>query len=229
MARDELGSSPTLRCGHCGNRAPMQVRARDSRITRHETDPSDTEHLTWEAGSVFEVLMCPACHGTLLATYEYHEFLTPEGVEYQLLYPNDRGLPVGLPDAIAKSYNAAQTVRSIEANAFGVLLRRVLELVCSDRNAQGRTLNQQLQDLARRNEIPEKLVNVANSIRNLGNVGAHPGLGELTSSEVPILDDLTRAILEYVYSAPLLARRAEERLAQLRSGPSAAGRVPPSV
>jgi hypothetical protein len=42
-------------------------------------------------------------------------------------------------------------------------------------------------------------------------------LGELTSAELPVLDDLTRAILEYVYSAPFLAREAEERLAKLKT------------
>jgi hypothetical protein len=32
-----------------------------------------------------------------------------------------------------------------------------------------------------------------------------------------VLDDLTRAILEYVYSAPLLAKEAEKRFARLKA------------
>jgi len=59
-------------------------------------------------------------------------------------------------------------------------------------------------------------VDVAAGIRKLRNIGAHADLGELTEAELPVLDGLTRAILEYVYSAPLLAREAEERLAKLK-------------
>lgn len=217
MPREDLGFTPILRCGHCGNRAPMRVRARDSRVQSHESPVNDRGfNVAWDAGAVFETLACPACDGTSFAKYEYHEMLSDEGVEYQILYPTDRGMPAGLPEAISKAYEAAQRVKNVEANAFGVLLRRVMELVCHDRGAQGRDLNRQLQDLAQRGEIPEKLVDVANGVRHLGNVGAHAGLGELTSAEAAILDDLTRAVLEYVYSAPLLAKKAEERLRALK-------------
>ncbi len=218
MALDNFGATPALRCGHCGNIAPLEIRACDSRIITNEEDQSTGPYkFTWDAGEVFEIARCPACAQTLLLKYVYHEYLTPEGVEYQVLYPVDRGMPLGLPDSISKAYDAAQRVKNIEANAFGVLLRRVMEIICIDRGAQGRNLNQQLQDLATRGEIPAKLVDVANGIRNLGNVGAHAGVGELTSAEVSILDDLTRAILEYVYSAPLLAEKAEERLRALKT------------
>ena len=66
-------------------------------------------------------------------------------------------------------------------------------------------------------EIPAKLVDVAAGIRRLRNIGAHADLGELTEGELPVLDDLTRAILEYVYSAPLLAKEAEKRFARLKA------------
>ena len=73
-----------------------------------------------------------------------------------------------------------------------------------------------LNDLAGRGEIPPGLADIADSLRQLRNVGAHPVLGELTESEVPVLEDLTRAVLEYVYSAPDLAARAQRSLAALR-------------
>jgi Domain of unknown function (DUF4145) len=63
-------------------------------------------------------------------------------------------------------------------------------------------LNKKLNDLAEKGEIPTKLVEVAHSLRKLRNFGAHASLGELTRDEIPILDDLCRAILEYVYNAP---------------------------
>ena len=69
------------------------------------------------------------------------------------------------------------------------------------------------------------MVHVAAGIRKLRNVGAHANLGEITEAELPVLDDLTRAILEYVYSAPLLATEAEERLASLKSKTGAEKKV----
>jgi hypothetical protein len=92
----------------------------------------------------------------------------------------------------------------------------MLELVCLDRKADGNFLGNKLANLAAMGEIPDKLVNVANGLKDLRNVGAHAALGELTEAELPILDQLTRAILEYVYSAPFLAQKAEERLRKLR-------------
>jgi hypothetical protein len=136
-----------------------------------------------------------------------------------VLHPSADRVPEGLPPTIANAHEAAQRVRSVDANAYGVLAGRVLELICLDRQAQGHFLGNKLADLAAKGEIPAKLVDVANGLKDLRNVGAHAALGELTPAEVPILDQLLRAILEYVYSAPSLAAKAEERLRQLRAAP----------
>ena len=85
-----------------------------------------------------------------------------------------------------------------------------------DRSANGKSLSEKLNDLASKGEIPQKLVDVASSLRQLRNVGAHATLGELTDKEIPLLDDLCKAILEYVYSAPFLVKKAEESLLQLK-------------
>ena len=57
-------------------------------------------------------------------------------------------------------------------------------------------LFKKLANLAENKEIPEKLIPVADKLRVFRNVGAHVALGELTENEVPILDNLSRAILE---------------------------------
>jgi hypothetical protein len=110
---------------------------------------------------------------------------------------------------------AALKVKPIDSNAFAVLLGRVLELLCIDRKAIGKTLDNKLSDLATKGEIPSKLVDVAHNLRKFRNIGAHADLGELTAKEVPILDDLCRATLEYVYTAPHLAQNAENAVKAL--------------
>jgi hypothetical protein len=138
--------------------------------------------------------------------------MEPIDIEYETLYPHQRRSPIGLPEGIARAYDAAKKIATIDANAYGVLLRRVLELICEDRAAKGKSLHCRLGDLAGKGEIPTKLVDVAGGLKDLGNVGAHATLGELSVADLPILDDLCRAILEYVYSAPYLAQKAQETL-----------------
>ena len=56
----------------------------------------------------------------------------------------------------------------------------------------------------------------------VGMAPRHAQLGELTEKEVPVLDALCRAILEYVYGAPDLVARVKARLDGLRGKDSAA-------
>lgn len=207
--------SETRRCGHCGNTAPMKIVAEYDDCRLNEDRESGS---CWQEGNIYQLLKCPACDGLIFRRYYFHDMYGDDGyLDEETLYPNERSGPVGLPDQIERAYAAAKKVRSVDANAFGVLLRRVLELVCLDREASGRTLAAQLQVLAENGEIPAKLVDLTKNLRQLGNVGAHASLGALTEAEVPILDDLCRAVLEYVYSAPFLAQKAEDRLRRVQS------------
>lgn len=214
MPPDEMRFSGTIRCEHCGNSAPMEIVANYSG-TRSYADPRC--ELSWNAGDVYELLRCPACESVTLRSYYWHDLaMDPSEVEFKTLYPSGVDRPVGLPDSIARALDAARNVRNIDANSYGVSLGRVLELVCQDRNATGNYLADKLGDLASKGEIPEKLVGVANRLKDLRNVGAHPTLGELTPAELPILDRLCLAILEYVYSAPYIAQQAESYFQQLK-------------
>ena len=202
--------SETVKCVHCGNSTPMEIAVVYSQL---EEDKDTQSHFSWEEGTVYQILVCPACRRVTFRSYYWHSgCMDGSDVTFEILYPQQRRNPMGLPERIARAYEAAQKVANIDANAYGVLLRRVFEFVCEDRVATGNSLHNRLADLAARGEMPAKLVDVARGLKDLGNVGAHATLGELTVADLPILDDLCRAILEYVYSAPYLAQKAQERL-----------------
>jgi len=167
-----------------------------------------------------ELCVCPSCSQLTLRVVDHISGY--EDPPITVLYPEtmEDATPRGVPEAVRKAYLSASKVRDIDANAYAVLLGRVLEFVCIDRKADGDTLAKRLQNLSVRNEIPERLAEVAKGLRQLRNVGAHADLGELTDAEVPVLDNLTRAILEYVYTAPLLVSEAEECLRRLKEGRS---------
>jgi Domain of unknown function (DUF4145) len=162
------------------------------------------------------MLLCPACDGVSFAVIRYHEAFVDE-LTTEILYPLPRKTPLGLPPAVARAYEAALKVRNVDANAFGVLLRRLLEIVCADRGASGKYLSKQLADLAERGEVPNQLVDMAHRLRTFGNIGAHPAIGELRDDEIPVLEKLCEAFLEYVYYGPHLLEEADQRLKAIKA------------
>lgn len=163
----------------------------------------------WANVGIWQLSLCPFC--------EYmHLSITLDDGEVRLRYPSPLCSTESFPRPIAKAYRAARAVRNIDANAYAVLLGRLLEIICQEQNAQGRHLEEQLRDLAQRGIIPSRLADIAKQLRRLRNIGAHASAGQLSKSEVPILDDLCVAILDYVYTLPHLTARAEARVQRLR-------------
>lgn len=204
-----------IKCNHCGNKAPMRI------VACHV----ENEELKDEDGNVvddiddhYELVRCPACEKIMLRNYDIGPWMdSQDDVTVQVLYPKEPLMIRGLTENVKKAYEAALKVRSIDPNAFAVLLGRVLDKICEDRKATGGSLSQRLDDLAQRGEIPSRLAEMAKSLKNLRNIGAHANLGELTAKEIPFLDDLCRAILEYVYSGPELLSRVQAHLGKIKN------------
>ena len=168
-------------------------------------------------GDDYLILKCPACHKINIVTCFWHQGMEDESEEsYERLYPIDKDVPLGLPPSILKMYEAAQKVQKISVDAYAILMRKVLEGVCIENNAKGKVLAEKLKDLASKNEIPEKLVKVTEGLKDFGNIGAHPGIGQLDEKQISILEALVKAILEYIYSAPHLADLAEKQLKKIK-------------
>lgn len=201
-------------CGHCSNISHMKIigSVNDTHI---HNDPEYGPVV--DSGTIYSVLECPACKKVNIVTYGWHDEIESEDeIDYEILFPKESSLPIGLPDNVASTLKAAEKIKTIDVNAYAILLRRLLELVCLDRKAKGATLALMLKDLAGKNEIPDKLVKVATGLKDFGNIGAHAGSGELSAKEIPIVKALTLAILEYIYSAPHLATLAETKLTAIK-------------
>ncbi len=170
---------------------------------------------TYDAGTIWEVLLCEACKNIMVRTAE-HDDRSDEAPAFETIYPESgRGME-GLPKAIAAAYQDALRVRNT-GNAYAVLLGRLLELVCIDQNASGQNLAEGLSNLGQRDILPTQLIEAANSIRFLRNIGAHASSGDIEDADVPILDSLTTAVLEYVYKGPQLISQAKKRIEQRNS------------
>lgn len=207
--------SKLISCRHCGNISKMEIlgNAQDD----HTYIDPEYGSMT-ESGTIYSVLKCPACKKANIVSYDWNDGIESEDeISYDFLFPMNSNYPIGLPEKILKAYKAAEKVKTIDVNAYAILMRRLLELVCLDRNASVGTLAVMLKELSDKNEIPEKLVKVAKGLKDFGNIGAHAGSGELTEKEIPIVNALSSAILEYVYSAPYLATIAEKKLTSIKT------------
>jgi hypothetical protein len=210
--KEEKFTKETIKCLHCQNRSRMPVVAQYDDVERREDG--------LEAGTTWEVLRCAACDDVTLRRAFWHEMMDSSEIEWRVIYPSaTTGSIEGLPQKIGRAWNAAQQVRRIDANAFAVLVRRVLDLVCEEQGANGHSLAIRLRDLASRGVIPGPLADIANNARSFGNIGAHADLGDLKPDEAALADDLCTAVLEYVYAAPLLVSRAQTALTKLGKGP----------
>ena len=198
-------------CPHCGNRAPMAV----ATSYKHQIIYGDPPY-TDEDNFFWLIFVCPNCNKPILVEKFQSSFEIDiiEGwpIHEKTLYPFNQVNLRDLPENISKSYEAALKVRHIEHNAFAVLIGRTLEMICQEKNAKGNNLFDKLNYLCKQEVIPGRLVEMAQGIRQLRNIGAHADLGEIVESDIQILTDFTEAILEYIYHAPARLEILQNRL-----------------
>lgn len=220
MVKIKHHTTEVVKCLHCRNSARLLI---VGEVNNFEASSVDDQGLPYpEQGDVFQILECENCYKTTIRKYFWVDGWEGDDdrtVEYRNLYPTpEKKRAYTLPDEVKKGLDSANAVKDIDANAYGVLLRRLLEHVCIDQNANGSSLHVKLKDLADRRVIPDTLLNIAHGLKNIGNVGAHAGTGDLTANETEIMTSLCEAIVEYVYYAPSLVQQAQKLLNKVKSG-----------
>jgi hypothetical protein len=122
-----------------------------------------------------------------------------------------------VPTKIATSYAEAYRVRSISPNAFAVLIRRTLEILCNERGVTTGSLANRLKTLSGKGELPPTLSQSTDLLRLIGNIGAHGSESSVHPLHVPAIDDFFMAIVEYLYVAPKKITDFQKRLQALKA------------
>lgn len=196
------------RCNNCGTSALQHVCGTASLSIFDDSDDENPSMLNL----AIQALNCPSCNVINLSLYNEDRDTT------EIIYPvNKTKTLLGLPPTIEREYKKAQKIRAFDPNAYGVTLGRVLDLVCLDKGVKGKQLFENIKKLETIGEIPPRLKDMAMELKNLRNIGGHADLGELTSQELTLLDNLCEVILEYVYHAPKLIEQAKERVKELKN------------
>jgi hypothetical protein len=132
--------------------------------------------------------------------------------EASIFYPKQNYFGSEVPETILKTYKEALRIKNISPTAFAVMIRRSLEFLCMDKKAKGRTLSTQLKDISKSGVIPQTLIDMGDTLRFLGNQGAHATNYDIGFHEVESIDDFFAAMIEYVYVAPAKLERLKETI-----------------
>jgi hypothetical protein len=206
MASKEL----ILECHHCGNKAGHHLlcQADSMSVTYSMDNPPETDTID----CTYYLTRCKTCNG--ISLYYDDELDEHPGYinEAYLCYPSIIRPSEEIPAVIRKTFNEALKVERISFDAFAILIRRALELLCKDKQASGRNLKEQIEDLARKNIIPITLSEMGHTLRTLGNLGAHGTDYTLDITEIRSMRDFMFAMLEYVYVAPAKLNKLKESI-----------------
>jgi len=80
--------TPVRACEHCGNRAPMSILVTHPKIETQGVEEAGTV-TTWEEGVIYSLLECISCERPVLLRYYYHEFVSPEEEDPEVLFPGE--------------------------------------------------------------------------------------------------------------------------------------------
>ncbi|ARU62777.1 hypothetical protein CBW65_18725 [Tumebacillus avium] len=192
-----------LLCYHCGNKTSMKKVAKH---TYRDREFLDYENNFWVSyGNEWSIFFCPVCQNvTIEECYWHSEETGPRGEQYynyRILYPQVNISNTTIPEKVVKAFESAIKVRHIDNNTCVFSLRKTLELICKDQNAQGTKLYEMLNDLYEKGVLPKLLDSMATLLRKAGNEAAHSD-EEISDGLVSDLIDFTQTIIEYIYVLP---------------------------
>ena len=125
-----------------------------------------------------------------------------------------------IPDHIVDTFEEALRCKSIRAHrAAAIMIRRTLEELCAERQAEGETLKDRIDALASLVTLPQSLLDGADVLRLLGDDAAYveaKDFDQITDDELDVAILFTKELLKTTYQyADLLSK-----LQGLKSGPT---------
>ena len=218
---DESKKYEINQCYHCGNKGLMEI------LHEHmekfggnyvnsdgSVDHDIEEHYTWI------LLKCPVCRKiSLIQKYTdesmYNLITHIEDYYISNIYPLNSYKMDNVPSNIASAFEAALKIRNINTDLCLAGLRKVLELICKDNKAVGRTLEKKIDDMINKNVFPKEMEVAYWIIRQVGNKAVHDKVIELTKYDINEIVTLLYAIINYLYIIPNKMIKLKDKLNDL--------------
>lgn len=190
-------------CFHCGNKSIMKYIGNTcwESVEEVKNDNGIVIHVSLLEQEYWHVFECPVCNKpVLISEYVYPMDDYPSDVRIE--YPVIAVSAEGVPEEIYSAFEAAVRTKGIDRAICLLSLRRVLEMICKDKNANGNTLEKMIEDLINKKVFPPMIENACWIIRKLGNVAAHADKTYVYQSELDQVIGYVATIIDYLYSLP---------------------------
>lgn len=214
---DPKGKEVWAACSSCGKETAHKVLVD---VEEHDATP-DGDMQVWNS---YHVVQCGGCKTVSFC----EESRCTEDLEWdeqgkavlsvtQKLFPGRlAGRPLlddiyDLPHGVARIYRQTHEALCGKLSILaGMGLRAILEAVCSERKAEGKSLYDRIQTLANQGVVTREGANILHSIRLLGNKAAHETKAN-TEEELFAAFDVIEHLLKAVYIIPRKARKLGSR------------------
>ncbi|HKO38073.1 MAG TPA: DUF4145 domain-containing protein [Solirubrobacterales bacterium] len=184
-------------CGHCGNQASLE-KVESVELTRWTQEVDTYGQMSFVR--YIDVDRCSVCKDVTIWKFTWAEDWG-EALSERRLYPSSRDHSA-LPPKVRQRLEAADRVRKFDPGLYAVAIRRMLETVFNEQGAEGRDLFHKAKDLVSKEQLPPKIAVAVSHLRDIGKYGAHDEEIEVSANDVPLIEDLANAVLEFVYRAP---------------------------
>ena len=155
----------SVRCPHCSHQG--MFRAVTSGVQYHKQVVAKNPTISTVNATI---RICPneQCNGIV--------FSVLDGKNRQTILPSELidFEAVHLPEGLITTLREAISCHSVKAyRASAMMVRRLLEEICEDNDAQGKTLHDRLGDLKKKITMPQELFEAMGELKALGNDAAH--------------------------------------------------------
>lgn len=192
-------------CYHCGNKGLMPIEHMHS----HDYGGPEFDSVGNCVGRELEeqfkwyLLSCPVCHKVTLREEYTNECFRDYDTTIETLYPKTTIDYTGVPGNIKTAFESALKVKNIDLAICSLALRRVLEAICKEKGANGKTLELMISDMINRGILPQMFDDACWIVRQLGNSAAHADSAKFTVYQVDQTIDFMQNIISYLYSLPI--------------------------
>ena len=192
-------------CYHCGNKGLMPIEHMHS----HDYGGPEFDSVGNCVGRELEeqfkwyLLSCPVCHKVTLREEYTNECFRDYDTTIETLYPKTTIDYTGVPENIKTAFESALKVKNIDLAICSLALRRVLEAICKEKGANGKTLELMISDMINRGILPQMFDDACWIVRQLGNSAAHADSAKFTVYQVDQTIDFMQNIISYLYSLPI--------------------------
>ena len=206
-------------CFHCGNTGLMNY-VGNTYWTYVEVERNSfgeviyavqIEHEYWH---VFE---CPVCHKPVLIS-EYCFDAQESMPEIKTEYPTIAVSRDGVPKDIYSAFESAVKTKGIDYSICLLSLRRVLEMICKDKGAEGRDLEKKIDDLIEKKIFPPMIEDACWIIRQMGNDAAHADKIRVYTYDIEQVIGYVATIIDYLYSLPYRVEKMKKKIEERKTG-----------